>query len=128
MIFMFRNMDLVRTSFLDIESRQQKYLMMRHLAHDAVRYGADAVILVGEVWTTPADALKPYEFPAESQNRREGLSLTLARKEGDPLHYFSEISRDGDQVSLGEVVFSNTNIPSQFAPFYAVWGRPLQSD
>ena len=36
-----------------------KYLMMRELAHEVVRLGADAVILLGETWLAPADPSKP---------------------------------------------------------------------
>jgi hypothetical protein len=44
------------------------------MADEVTKSGADAAILIGEVWLARADELRPYERPADSLARTEELS------------------------------------------------------
>jgi hypothetical protein len=126
-LFLFRNMQLIKPMQIKVENVQQKYLMMRHLAHEVTKTGADAAMLIGEAWIAPARSLRPYERPADSSSRKEALKLLLVSKSGDPVDCMAIINREGDRVSLGETVISTSRSAFQFAPFYQAWGRPVPS-
>jgi len=124
-LFLFRNMKLIKHMEIKVENVQQKYLMMRHLAHEVTKTGADAAMLIGEAWMAPASSLRLYERPADSSLRKEALTLLLVRKRGDPVDCMAIINRDGDSVSLGETVMSTPPTAFEFAPFYQAWGRTV---
>jgi hypothetical protein len=121
LIFFLRGRQIVDVVRFEPENRQQKYLLMRQMAHEAVRRSADGVALIGEVWTAEKTA-DPFEYPSDLQEGRgEGLSLMLATKGGRTLHLSAVIGRDGGQVRLGETTEEAAS-PMMFAPFYEVWG------
>jgi hypothetical protein len=126
-LFLFRNMQLVKPMEIKVENVQQKYLMMRHLAHEVTKTGADAAMLIGEAWIAPARSLRTYERPADSSSRKEALTLRLVSKSGDPVDCRAIINREGDSVSLGETVISTSHSAFEFAPFYRAWGRSVPS-
>ena len=53
-----------------------RYLMMRSLAYEVAKRGADAVILIGEAWSAPADPSKPMMRAVDFPDRRELLTGT----------------------------------------------------
>jgi len=110
------------------EEHGHKYMMMRGLAHEAHRLGADAAILIGESWSAPADPSKPYMRAVDSPNRREFLAATVVSKSGEPLHLEAEILRAGQNISLGETREHVGGSHYAFAPFYEVWGREIPVD
>jgi len=59
-LFLLRDYKPVKIPFTPIENRAQKYLQMRHLAAEAVRYGADAAISIDESWMTRLAEIKGY--------------------------------------------------------------------
>ena len=124
-LFLFRDMKPIKQTQIRVENVQQKYLIMRHLATEVTKSGADSAMLVGESWMAPASSLKPYERPADSSLRKEALHLLLVRKSGDPVDCIAIINRDGDNVSLEETVISTQHSAFEFAPFYRAWGRPV---
>ena len=124
-LFLFRNRKLVRMFPAPAENQQQKYLLMRNLANEAVRNGADATIMVGEIWLAPQSHLAPYQRPAELATRKEALELTLVTKAGEPVQFIAMINRNGDSVSLGETSVVRGGAAFSFAPFYQAWGRPI---
>jgi hypothetical protein len=126
-LFLFRNMQPIKHMQIKVENVQQKYLMMRHLAHEVTKTGADAAMLIGEAWIAPARSLRPYERPADSSSRKEALTLLLVSKSGDPVDCMAIINREGEGVSLGETVISTARSAFEFAPFYQAWGRPVPS-
>jgi len=117
-LFLFRDMKLIKHTQIRVENVQQKYLLMRHLAHEVTKTGADAAMLVGESWIAPAESLRGYERPADSPLRKEALSLDLVSKSGEPIDCMAIINRDGDNVSLGETVTRTSLAVFEFAPFY----------
>lgn len=69
--FLFTKRKLVSLFVIRPESRSQKYLLMRRVAHQVARHGADALIHVGEMWMAPADSVKPYQHAVDSSVREE---------------------------------------------------------
>jgi hypothetical protein len=126
-LFLFTTMQTVRVIKAIFEDSKSKYVMMRELANEVMKSGADAAMLVGESWTAPANSLKPYERPSESSVRTEGLSATVVRKDGEPLELRAKIRRDGGVVSLEETQIVPGQAPFIFAPFYRAWGREIPS-
>jgi hypothetical protein len=127
-LFLFRNMKPITQVQIIVENVQQKYLMMRDLAHEVTKTGADAAMLIGEAWMAPAKSLRPYERPATSSSRKEALTLVLVSKSEEPIDCMALISCDGNSVSLGETVISTSRAAFQFAPFYRAWGRAVPRD
>ena len=126
MLFLFRERKLIKTPIqIVVENVQQKYAIMRQLASEVTKSGADAAMLVGEVWHTEASDLKPYERPADSQVRKEALALHMVSKAGELLDCVAEIVRDGDKISLGETMVSDAGAAFEFAPFFQAWGVPV---
>ncbi|MEA1015037.1 hypothetical protein [Sphingosinicella sp. LY1275] len=126
-VFMFADLALVDIRQLSPEEHGQKYLIMRSLANDVVRKGADAVILLTEMWFAPFDPQKPYQRAADAPNRREMLAATLVRKQGEPIELWAEIHREKDEVSVGETIQADEVVLYAFAPVYEAWGRAIPS-
>jgi hypothetical protein len=122
-LFLFRDRKPVRIIEIRVENVQQKYVLMRELSNEIVKSGADAAIIIGEIWIAAASHLKPYERPADSSARREGLALDLVTKSGEPLSLMAMIVRNGKTVSLDQTQTLNGVAPFEFAPFYQTWGR-----
>jgi hypothetical protein len=108
-----------------VENVQQKYAVMRELAGEVTKSGADVVIMIGETWLAPADALKPYERRADYAAGKEGLTLHMVSKAGESLDWIAEITCDGDKVLLGETQVATGAAPFEFAPFLQEWGSPV---
>jgi len=87
---------------LAIQEHGEKYLLMRMLANEVVKYGADGVIIISEVWSAPYDPSHPYRRAADAPEKKEFLSATLVTKTGDPIQLLALIKRAGDDVTLGE--------------------------
>jgi hypothetical protein len=109
-------------------NQAQKYLLMRRVAHEVTKHGADAVIRLGEVWTAPADSLKPYQHAADSPVREEALVATLVMKRGDPVDFTAAIHREADGLDLGETEVLRSPGLFSFAPVYEAWGRPIPKE
>ena len=123
--FLLKNCQVVKIYNMMPEDQRQKYLMMRDLALVVTTYGADAVIGLGEVWSAPADPLKPYQRPADSPDRQEMLTGTLVTKGGDAIHLAATIERDGPVLRLGNTQTERDTAAFAFAPVYEAWGRPI---
>lgn len=124
-LFLLRDRKPVKIIDATVDNVQQKYLMMRHLADLVTTSGADAALMIGEIWRVQADQLKAYERPADSPDRTEALVLHLVSKSGEPLDFSAEIVRDGEQVSLGNTEVAERVAAFDFLPFYQAWGRPV---
>jgi hypothetical protein len=124
-LFLLRDYQLVKILVTPIENRAQKYLQMRHLAAEVIKYGADAAISIGEAWMTPLAEIRGYQSPSEVPTRREGLLLVMVGKSGEPVQYWAMIERQGENVSLGETIVTRGQPVWKFAPFYQAWGRPI---
>jgi hypothetical protein len=125
LLFLIKDFKPIKMFATPTESRSQKYLQMRHLATEAVRYGADAAISIGEAWMAPAAELTGYQSPSELPTRKEALGLVLVSKTGEPIQHMAMIERDGDKVSLGGTFITRGQPVWEFASFYQAWERPI---
>lgn len=126
LLLLFRDRRMIRGPIqVVVENVQQKYAVMRELAGEVTKSGADVVIMIGEMWLAPADALKPYERPADYAARKEGLALHMVSKAGESLDCIAEITRNGDKVLLGETQVATGAAAFEFAPFLQAWGSPV---
>lgn len=105
-----------------------KYLMMRNLAHEVVKRGADAVILLGETWSAPAAPSMPMMRAVDSPHRIELLTGTVVTKAGEPLQLNAEIKRNGKTVRLDATYELRGGAQFAFAPVYEAWGRSLPAE
>jgi hypothetical protein len=127
-LFLLRERRPVQIMEMRSETQGQKYLIMRDVAHDVVKHGADAVIVISEVWTSPLDPQKPYQRAVDSLARGEALVARLVAKTGDPIEWTAKIHRKGRSASLGETLVERDGIPFSFAPIYEAWGRDVPED
>jgi hypothetical protein len=121
--FFLKGTKIVWLAATPTADRQEKYLMMRHLANEARRRSADGVMMINEVWIAQANSLAPFQYPNEIPNRMEALSLSIAAKDGTFFQLSAMITREGQRVYLGETMKQDTGTPYLYAPFYEVWGR-----
>lgn len=105
-----------------------KFLMMRRLAQQAQKIGADAAVLLSETWSAPANPAKPYMRAVDSPDRIELLTATAVSKDGDPLHLSAKILRDGKNVRLADTIEHVGGAHFTFAPLYEVWEKPIPKD
>lgn len=125
-LLLFRDRELIRQPIqINVENTAQKYVVMRQLAVEAQKSGADAAMLIGEVWMAEAHDLKPYERPKDTTKRREALTLQFINNSGTVIDCLAEIARSGKAVSLDETQLSDQSAPFDFAPFLQVWGLPV---
>lgn len=107
------------------EEHGHKFMMMRSLAQQAKKVGADAAVLLSETWSAPADPAKPYMRAVDSPDRIELLTATTVSKDGDPLHLSAEILRDDRNVRLADTIEQAGGAHFAFAPLYEVWKKPI---
>ncbi len=115
----------VNVMSLALQEHGEKYLAMRMLANEVIKYGADGVIIISEVWSAPFDPSNPYRRAADSPEKKEFLSAILATKIGDPVQLLALIERKGDNVTLGDTNTFRNQAQIAFAPVYAAWGREI---
>ena len=127
LLFLFRDRKPVRAPIqIDVENVLQKYAMMRRLAVEVTKSGADTAIMVGEAWQARADELGRSKGREMLQIVPEVLFLQLVSKSGASFSCQAEIMRRGEEVSLGPTHVADKTLPFDFAPFFQAWGVPLQ--
>lgn len=110
---------------LAVQEHGEKYLVMRMLANEVIKYGADGVIVISEVWSALYDPCKPYRRAADAPEKKEFLSAILVTKTGAPVQLLALIERTDDDVTLGETDTLRDQAQIAFAPIYAAWGREI---
>ncbi len=115
----------VKLMQLAIQEHGEKYLIMRMLANEVIKYGVDGVIIISEVWSATYDPSKPYRRAVDAPERSELLSATLVTKTGDPVQLVAQIKRSGNDVTLGGTDTLRDQAQVAFAPIYAAWGREV---
>ncbi|PPK44949.1 hypothetical protein B0G57_107270 [Trinickia symbiotica] len=103
----------------------EKYLLMRMLANEVIKYGADGVILLSEVWCAPYDSNNPYRRAVDAPERTEYLTAVLVTQTGVPVELRALIAREDGSVALGETETFLDEAQIAFAPIYAAWGRAI---
>ena len=112
---------------LRLEEHGEKYLVMRTIANEVIKIGADGVILIGEIWRTIYDPKAPFRRAADAPDRREYLSATLVTRTGVPVRLMAPIIRKGKTSSTGEVEVLRDQAEMIFTPVYAAWGKEIPS-
>lgn len=123
--FLLKGARPINITQLDLQEHGEKYLIMRTLANEVIKCGADGMILLSEVWSAPFDPKNPYRRAADAHERKEFLSATLVTQTGVPIQLLAPITRDGNGATLGETHASSDQAQIAFAPIYAAWGRTL---
>jgi len=127
-MFLLRDGKLIQMIELAPVDHGDKYLMMRKLAHEVKKKGADGAILLGEVWMAPFDSKHPYRRSVDSPDRQEALVAKLITKNAEPKQISAIIHRDGKTVKLDKSIEQTGGAHYMFAPFYEVWGRKIPQD
>ena len=122
---LFRQSKPVHMFPVRAENQTQKYFIMRTLAHEVTKYGADAVVGLGEIWRAPANPLNPYMRAVDSPEREEALVAELVTKNGSPVNFTATIKRDGENITLDETEILRDFAAFLFAPVYEAWGRKI---
>ncbi len=131
MVMLLKEHKPIRIMATPASSQLDKYLIMREVANEVVRYGADAIFLIGEVWIASAEKLRPYERPGESKDRREALVLLLASRDGAPRRLSAIIRRKGllgRKVSLDQTEEMGEGAAFVLAPIYKAWGKDIPQE
>ena len=125
--FLIKGSEIVKMSTLNIQEHGEKYLVMRALANEVTKYGADAVILIGEVWSARYDPEKPYRRAVDAPEKSEFLTATLVSKTDDPVQLRAEIIRANDTSNLAQTETVRNQAQIAFSPIYSAWGREIPS-
>lgn len=126
--FLLRKGVLVQLAESRIDDPGQKYLLSKKLADHVRLSGADAVLLIDEIWTAPFDPAFPYRGAADAPNRSEALAASLAQRDGEIVRWIAPIHRDGDKVTLGETRRERGGAAFHFAHVYEAWGKEIPAD
>lgn len=127
-VFLLKGQSPVSIQSLNLEQHGEKYLVMRMIANEVVKYAADGVVVVGEVWSAPFDSENPYRRAADAPDKKEYLSATLVTKTGNSVQLLAEINRFDDCLTLGETIKQKNMAQIAFAPIYAAWGCELPAN
>jgi hypothetical protein len=92
---------------------------MMEIVRDLVSYKADAVIILTEAWTLTKDFYRGGSI-ANLPDRGEAITLNFCSASGEAFIYMALIQRDGDKVSLGETMKSDSCNPL-FEPIKEAW-------
>ncbi len=124
-VFLLIGAKPVNISHLAVKEHGEKYLIMRTLASEVLKCGADGMIIVSEVWSAPYDPSSPYRRAVDSPDKEEYLQAVLVTKTADPVLLSAQIERTGDGVTLGDTHTFRNQAQVSFAPIYAAWGREV---
>ena len=125
--FLLKGTNIAHISTLAVQEHGEKYLVMRGLANEVIKHGADAVIIIGEVWSARFDPSKPYRRAVDAPDKNEYLTATLVSRTGDPVQLHAQIIRDNDVTTLAETEILRDQAQVAFAPIYSAWGREIPS-
>lgn len=123
--FLLKGARPVNMMQLAVQEHGEKYLVMRMLANEVIKYGADGVIILSEMWRARFDSNNPYRRAADAPEKEEFLSALLVTKTGVPVQQLALIMRDGDGVTIGETQTLRDQPQIAFSPIYAAWGRAI---
>jgi hypothetical protein len=128
MAFIFRRGEQVDLQVFNLEDQQDKIVMMRKLAADVERVGADMVIYTSEIWTAPAitDKHDPRARlrAGERDDRTEAICTYLFEIGAPSTTLFAPFTRDPTgSVILGETTETQRDDLPIFRPIFQVWKR-----
>lgn len=103
-VFLFSTDRQYQIVSLHAADQAEKYLVMQELRRQMEIHNAEAVFMIGEIWssqTRAPDNLIHLEVPEESADRQEWLMLTYADDTDRVFALGCEILRTDDGISLG---------------------------
>jgi hypothetical protein len=113
-----------RTSQLQMEDRTAKHLLMRKLAVEIEKTGADSVILINEVWLSRGRKLPRSGHACDDPNREEALKLIAADAHGQLFGYTAVFVRDAkDKIRFTEERRTTTDVMNLLQPIRDAWNR-----
>ena len=126
--FLLKDGVLMQLSDSRIDAPAQKYLLSKKLGDEVKKTGANAVLLIDEIWTAPFDPAFPYRGAADAPNRGEALAGSLVQRDGEIMRWVADIQRDGDIVTLGETRREKGGAAFHFASVYEAWGKEIPAE
>ena len=123
-VFMFREGVPVASVTLAPEDQQDKYVLMSHLAEDAITLGADEIVLSTEVWLAllSADPSIVDLRAAERSDRMEGFTTESIARGASGLSLVTPFSRVDGNIVLGET-FEEVGDPLSLVPIRDAWRK-----
>jgi hypothetical protein len=125
MVILLRNRKPIEFHELRPMEHGHKFMMMRALARQAQKIGADAAVMISETWSAPANPANPYMRAVDSPGRKELLTAFAASKVDEPINLSAEILRDGKKFTLADTIEHTNGAHFDFAPLYKVWKKPI---
>ncbi len=126
--FLLRGHKPIKLAHLNFQAHGEKYLIIRNLANEVTKLGADGMILIGETWIAPFDPNQPYRRAAESSEKAEYLSAVLITKTSEPKQLQAKIKRSGKITNLEETQTLRNQALIMFSPIYQAWGREIPAE
>ena len=122
--FVYREGELVARAVLTPEDQQDKYLLMEHLADEAMRLGADEVIFSAEIWMAAVRDGEPLGLvrAGDRDDRFEGLATSGVNRDGKSLMLITPFSKVGGKPVLGDVS-EQIHYPNLMLPIRRAWER-----
>ena len=110
---------------LHMEDRTAKHLILRKVAAEVERTGADSVILINEAWLSRRGTLPTFGYAVDDPNREEVLQLIAADAQGNVVAHNAVFVRDVEnRIQFTEEVRTTTNIVANLLqPIMDVWER-----
>lgn len=127
---------LVRTVFLltgnrvhamglKARDRADKFALMRTVAEEVRKTQADALIDIGEVWTSSLSELQAGRMPEVAQDRGEAISVTVLTREGRCRTSTTVFRRNfWGAIKIEDTEVAEASPPTYLAPVLAVWNLP----
>ena len=109
---------------LHMEDRTGKHLMMRKLAVEIEKKGADSVVLINEAWLSRGQKLPRSGHAADDPNREEILQLIAADARGQLFVHSAVFVRDAeDKIHFTEERRTTTDVINLLQPIRDAWNR-----
>lgn len=109
------------------ESRIDKYLLVRDIAHFVKRTNSNGLIHIAEAWMAAADDIPKGKFAEHAKERREILTLAAVNSDGEQIHLSAKITRKYlKRWKVKELASTETEIGGRLfslAPVLEVWGK-----
>src|SRR5262249_2402939 len=93
-VYTFKGVAGVAFEQLGIDDPSQKALFLHAIAEQMRREGADAIMIVGEMWLARFDPAHPNRSAEDAPDRSDVLTTALALKEGRGLFISSDFTKD----------------------------------
>ncbi|MGE4158614.1 MAG: hypothetical protein AB7F75_05915, partial [Planctomycetota bacterium] len=106
---------------LRIDEYEDKYIVWRQVAAEAMRYKATIVLSIGEAWRAKANKKSSKVRVHELQDKEECLTLSAISIEGQSISLSAKISRNGKNITLGETERDDVQLMF-FEPLRKIWG------